>query len=100
MSARPASIGAPVGHAGRADAFAGAAAEAGIEMGFDTRRHRNALFGERLHQRDAAARRVGLVARVAVARTVQQAEAALDAEIGAGQRKRSGIESGHRSGKP
>ncbi len=68
-------------HAGRTRRDARHAAEAGVEMADERRRHLRAAFEARLHQVDAAARRVHLLAPQHIGRTGRQAEAAVHALV-------------------
>ena len=100
---RPRGVGAErrqqiaIGHAGRAGGRAGQAAEAAV----DVRLHvveRQRAFEHALHQHDAAARRVHLLAELAVGRARRQAEAAVHAgrhgvrHVRAGRPERLGVD--------
>src|SRR6185503_15978724 len=71
----------PILHARRARGYTRHAAEARIEVADEGRRHRSAPLEARLHQVDAAARRVHLLVPQHVSRTRRQAEAAMHARV-------------------
>jgi hypothetical protein len=87
----------PIGDTGRTGRGAGQAAEAAI----DVRLHvgeRELTFERRLHQQDAPARRVHLLAQLAIGRARRQAEPAVDARrdrvrhVLAGRPERLGVD--------
>ena len=68
-------------HAGRTRRDARHAAQAGVEVAHERRRHRRAPFEAGFHQIDAPARRIHLLAPQHVGRAGRQAEAAVHARV-------------------